>query len=123
MERATQINVAAEHVVITGGENSGQTIIEGGKINGSLIDIDTLFAQLIELKDDGVIQSAGYNDAATKGFMLKSDGTAEFRAMRIYGEATFVGKTVEARATLRLPLVYGTPSDAQIGDIWLNTAS
>lgn len=41
---ATQINIAAEHVVITDGTHSGETLVEGGKIQTDLIDVDTLKA-------------------------------------------------------------------------------
>ena len=42
---ATQINMAAEHVVITGNKNKGQTIIEGGFLRTALIDVERLIAQ------------------------------------------------------------------------------
>ena len=76
---ATQINVAAEHVVITGDTNSGQTIIEGGKINSSLIDVDALFAREITLKDGGIFQSKNYKDN-NKGFSFSADGTIQMKS-------------------------------------------
>ena len=41
---ATQIQIAAEHVIITDGQHSGETLVEGGKIQTDLIDVDTLKA-------------------------------------------------------------------------------
>ena len=71
---ATQINVAAEHVVITGqGSTQGQTIIDGGYLRTALIDVDNLLAQNIVLKQQGFIKSNNYvesDGSPTAGFML-----------------------------------------------------
>ena len=48
---ATQINMAAEHVVITGKKNKGQTIIEGGFLRTALIDVEKLIAQEAFIKN------------------------------------------------------------------------
>ena len=71
---ATQINIAAEHVVITGeGSTHGQTIIDGGKIRTALIEVDELLSQNITLKQNGYIRSSNYAESSgypTAGFML-----------------------------------------------------
>ena len=41
---ATQIQIAAENVVITDGAHSGETIISGGKVTANLIDTDAIKA-------------------------------------------------------------------------------
>ena len=71
---ATQINIAAEHVVITGqGSTHGQTIIDGGYLKTALIEVDELLSQNITLKQNGYIRSSNYaesNGYPTAGFML-----------------------------------------------------
>ena len=71
---ATQINMAAEHVVITGeGSTHGQTIIDGGYLRTALIEVDNLLAQNIVLKQQGYIKSHNYAESGgnpTAGFML-----------------------------------------------------
>lgn len=71
---ATQINIAAEHVVITGqGSTQGQTLIDGGKIRTALIEVDELLSQNITLKQNGYIRSSNYAESSgypTAGFML-----------------------------------------------------
>ena len=74
---ATQINVAAEHVVITGDTNKGQTIIEGGKIRTALIEVEKLLAQSITIKSGGSLQSEDYK-AGSAGWKIASDGNVEF---------------------------------------------
>lgn len=49
---ATQINMAAEHVVITGEKNKGQTIIEGGYLKAELIDVDRLITKKLHIDTD-----------------------------------------------------------------------
>ena len=59
---ATQINVAAEHVVITGqGSTQGQTIIDGGYLRTALIDVQNILTKNITVKDKGVLRSSNYN--------------------------------------------------------------
>lgn len=58
---ATQINIAAEHVVITGSTNHGQTIIDGGYLRTALIDVENILTKNITVKDKGVIHSDNYN--------------------------------------------------------------
>ena len=74
---ATQINVAAEHVVITGeGSTHGQTIIDGGKIRTALLEVEELLAQSITLRQQGYIQSANYAESdgyPTAGFKLDAE--------------------------------------------------
>lgn len=71
---ATQINIAAEHVVITGqGSTQGKTIIDGGKIRAALIEVEELLSQNIKLKQNGYIRSSNYAESSgypTAGFML-----------------------------------------------------
>lgn len=108
---ATQIQMAAERVVITGqGATHGQTIIEGGKIRASLIeaaalDAQAILAQNITLKPTGYLQSADYSevnsfpnsgfkiDAANsviKAFAMKAKG-GSFYDMEIAGNSIFRG--------------------------------
>jgi len=49
---ATQINMSAEHVVITGEKNKGQTIIEGGFLKTALIDVERLIAKKLHIDTD-----------------------------------------------------------------------
>ena len=71
---ATQINIAAEHVVITGqGSTHGQTIIDSGYLKTTLIEVEELLSQNITLKQNGYIRSSNYAESSgypTAGFML-----------------------------------------------------
>lgn len=59
---ATQINIAAEHVVITGqGSTHGQTIIDGGYLRAALIDVQNILTKNITVKDKGVLRSSNYD--------------------------------------------------------------
>jgi hypothetical protein len=49
---ATQINIAAENMVITGEKNKGQTIIEGGFLKTALIDVERLIAKKLHIDTD-----------------------------------------------------------------------
>lgn len=74
---ATQINVAAEHVVITGqGSTQGQTIIDGGYLRTALIDVENLLAKNVKIKSGGSLQSESFNN--TTGWKISSDGSAVF---------------------------------------------
>lgn len=117
--RATQIHMAAENVVITGGKNNGQTIIEGDHLRTALIEVEKLFAQKITMKNGGSIQSENYNEHKKTGFKISSDGIAEFNNINIYGEATFIGKTVEASGRLRIPVLHSMPNSLENGMVWL----
>ena len=117
--RATQIHMAAENVVITGGKNNGQTIIEGDHLRTALIEVEKLFAQKITMKNGGSIQSENYNEHEKTGFKISSDGIAEFNNINIYGEATFIGKTVEASGKLRIPILHSMPNSLENGMVWL----
>lgn len=97
---ATQINVAAEHVVITGDTNKGQTIIEGGKIRTALIEVEKLLAQSITMKSGGSLQSENY-EAGSAGWKIASDGSVEF------GNGTFRGKVNATNGTLDSVTVNG----------------
>ena len=82
---ATQINVAAENVVITGSTNKGQTIIEGGYLRTALIDVDTILAKKLTIRDGGSLQSENYktNEA---GWKISSDGSVEFTDGKFRGK-------------------------------------
>lgn len=73
---ATQINVAAENVVITGSTNKGQTIIEGGYLRTALIEVEDLLAKNVKIKSGGSLQSESFNN--TTGWKISSDGSAVF---------------------------------------------
>lgn len=89
---ATQINIAAEHVVITGqGSTQGQTIIDGGYLRTALIEVDNLLAQNIVLKQQGYIKSHNYAESdgnPTAGFMLD----AANNVIKTYGMKAYNGE-------------------------------
>lgn len=72
---ATQINIAAEHVVITGSTNHGQTIIEGGKIRAALIEVEDLLAKNVELKNGGSLRSNNFDGTINNNGQITADGT------------------------------------------------
>ena len=73
---ATQINVAAEHVVITGqGSTQGQTIIDGGYLRTALIDVQNILVKNIAVKDKGVIRSNNYNGVIDENGVINTYGT------------------------------------------------
>ena len=93
---ATQINVAAEHVVITGqGSTQGQTIIDGGYLRTALIDVQNILTKNITLKDNGVIHSDNYNgtiDAngnitgyGSEGWAIDHSGKSDFSSINAQG--------------------------------------
>lgn len=73
---ATQINVAAENVVITGSTNKEQTIIEGGFLRTALIDVDNILTKNIMVKDKGVLRSSNYNGTIDENGNITSYGSA-----------------------------------------------
>lgn len=73
---ATQINIAAEHVVITGSTNHGQTIIEGGKIRAALIEVEDLLAKNVELKNGGSLRSNNFDGTVNANGQITADGTS-----------------------------------------------
>lgn len=89
---ATQINIAAEHVVITGqGSTQGQTIIDGGYLRTALIEVDNLLAQNIVLKQQGYIKSHNYAESGgcpTAGFILD----AANNVIKTYGMIAYNGE-------------------------------
>ena len=92
---ATQINVAAENVVITGSTNKGQTIIEGGYLRTALIEVDNMLTKNITIKDKGVIHSDNYNgtiDAngnitgyGSAGWAIDHSGKSDFSSINAQG--------------------------------------
>lgn len=106
---ATQINVAAEHVVITGqGSTQGQTIIDGGYLRTALIDVQNILTKNITLKDNGVIHSDNYNgtiDAngnitgyGSAGWAIDHAGHAMFNNLFASGNCAFKGGIGEPTA-------------------------
>lgn len=73
---ATQINIAAEHVVITGSTNHGQTIIEGGKIRAALIEVEDLLAKNVKLKNGGSLRSNNFDGTVNENGQITADGTS-----------------------------------------------
>lgn len=73
---ATQINIAAEHVVITGSTNHGQTIIEGGKIRAALIEVEDLLAKNVKLKNGGILRSNNFDGTVNANGQITADGTS-----------------------------------------------
>lgn len=102
---ATQINVAAEHVVITGqGSTQGQTIIDGGKIRTALLEVEKLLAQSITLRQQGYIQSANYAESdgyPTAGFKLDAENNIiKAYQMKAVG-GNFNGITIDTNSVLK----------------------
>lgn len=102
---ATQINVAAEHVVITGqGSTHGQTIIDGGYLKTALIEVDNLLAQNIVLKQQGYIQSSNYAESdgyPTAGFKLDAENNIiKAYQMKAVG-GNFNGITIDTNSVLK----------------------
>ena len=90
---ATQINVAAEHVVITGqGSTQGQTIIDGGYLRTALIDVQNILTKNITVKDKGVLRSSNYDGTidedgnitnyGNQGWAVDHAGKSDFVNMR-----------------------------------------
>ena len=87
---ATQINVAAEHVIITGqGSTQGQTIIDGGYLRTALIDVQNIFTKNITVKDKGVLRSSNYNGEIDANGNITSYGSAGW-AIDHAGKSDFV---------------------------------
>jgi len=82
---ATQINVAAENVVITGEANKGQTIIEGGYLRAELIEAEKILAKQLTIRNGGSLQSENYK-ADEAGWKISSDGSVEFTDGKFRGE-------------------------------------
>lgn len=82
---ATQINVAAENVVITGTKNKGQTIIDGGYLRAELIEAEKILAKKLTIRDGGSLQSENYK-ANEAGWKISSDGSVEFTDGKFRGE-------------------------------------
>lgn len=87
---ATQINVAAEHVVITGqGSTQGQTIIDGGYLRTALIDVQNILTKNITVKDKGVLRSSNYNGTIDANGNITAYGSAGW-AIDHAGKSDFV---------------------------------
>ena len=87
---ATQINVAAEHVVITGqGSTHGQTIIDGGYLRTALIDVQNILTKNITVKDKGVLRSSNYNGTIDSNGNITAYGSAGW-AIDHAGKSDFV---------------------------------
>lgn len=56
-------DVDALIVALSAAATAGNTVIDGGKIKTSLIDVDDIFTKALTLKNGGVIKSANYADA------------------------------------------------------------
>lgn len=93
---ATQINIAAEHVVITGqGSAHGQTIIDGEYLRTSLIDVENILAKKLIMKDKGVIYSSNYNGTidgngnitsfGSEGWAIDHAGNSNFTQVCAFG--------------------------------------
>ena len=80
---ATQINMAAEHVVITGKKNKGQTIIEGGFLKTALIDVEKLITKKLHIDTDKSTHQdfeAWFDE--TNGLKIKNNGEEIFKVDR-----------------------------------------
>ena len=85
---ATQINMAAERVVITGEANHGQTLIDGGKIRAALIDVEKILAKNIKIKTGGSLCSQNFNGTIDENGNITSYGSAGW-AIDNNGRAVF----------------------------------
>lgn len=99
---ATQINIAAEHVVITGqGSTHGQTIIDGDYLRTALIDVDNILTKNIMVKDKGVLRSSNYNGTIDANGNITAFGTAgwavDHAGMADFTDANITG-TINATA-------------------------
>lgn len=97
---ATQINVAAENVVITGNTNKGQTIIEGGYLRAELIEAEKILAKRLAIRNGGSLQSENYR-AGVDGWRISSDGSVEF------SDGKFRGKIDATTGILNNVVVFG----------------
>ena len=97
---ATQINVAAENVVITGDTNKGQTIISGGYLRAELIEAEKILAKRLTIRNGGSLQSENYK-ADKAGWRISSDGSVEFT------DGKFRGKIDATTGTLNNVIVNG----------------
>ena len=80
---ATQINMAAENVVITGEKNKGQTIIEGGFLKTALIDVEKLITKKLHIDTDKNTHQdfeAWFDDV--NGLKIKNNGEEIFKIDR-----------------------------------------
>lgn len=93
---ATQINMAAEHVVITGeGSTKGQTIIDGGKIRAALIDAEEILAKQLTIRSGGSLQSANYSTGKS-GWRINGNGSVEFENGVFRGEVNATSGTLDS---------------------------
>lgn len=114
---ATQINVAAEHVVITGqGSTHGQTIIDGGYLRTALIDVQNILTKNITIKDKGVIHSDNYNGTIDANGNITSYGSAGW-AIDHAGKTDF--SDINAQGSFSCSEI--SISGIQAGDIKLRT--
>ncbi|MGP1415418.1 MAG: hypothetical protein ACTTJ6_05750 [Treponema sp.] len=89
---ATQINMAAENVVITGEKNKGQTIIEGGFLKTALIDVERLIAKKLHIDTDkNTHQDFEAWFDGTNGLKIKNKGEEIF-SIKPNGTAIFSGE-------------------------------
>ena len=89
---ATQINMAAENVVITGEKNKGQTIIEGGFLKTALIDVEKLITKKLHIDTDKNTHQdfeAWFDE--TNGLKINNNGEEIF-SIKPSGTAIFSGE-------------------------------
>lgn len=85
----------------------GQTIIDGGYLRTSLIEVEKLLAQSITMKDGGSLQSANYKAGKT-GWKISSNGSVEFSS------GTFRGDLVGGKVYFSALGLYGLkPGDIE----------
>ena len=85
----------------------GQTIIDGGYLRTSLIEVEKLLAQSITMKDGGSLQSANYK-AGKAGWKISSNGSVEFSS------GTFRGDLVGGKVYFSALGLYGLkPGDIE----------
>lgn len=114
---ATQINVAAEHVVITGqGSTQGQTIIDGGYLRTALIDVQNILTKNITIKDKGVLSSSNYNGVIDANGNITSYGSAGW-AIDHAGKSDF--SSINAQGSFSCAEI--SIAGIQAGDVKLRT--
>ena len=80
--------------------SNGQTIIDGGYLRAALIDVDTILAKKLTIRDGGSLQSENYK-ADKAGWRISSDGSVEFT------DGKFRGKIDATTGTLNNVVVSG----------------
>ena len=102
-EMATKLGYASYDAMVQAAAK-GKTIIDGGYLRTSLIEVDNLLAQSITLRQQGYIQSANYTESdgyPTAGFKLDAENNIikAYQMKAVGGD--FNGITLDTNSVLR----------------------